>query len=1101
MMKENASSAERLQALEQQLEACRANLEASTLALRQERDRRHHVERAHQEQEARYQRLIQGLQKEYFFYTHDREGIFTYLSPSVEQILGYSKEEYSKHYGAFLTDHPNNEKVAQYTDQALEGNIQPAYELEVFHKDGSKRQFEVAEFPVHDEAGRVVAVEGIARDISKRKRDERALLESEVRYRHIVEDQMEFVVRWLPDGTRTFVNESYCRYFGVSQQEVLGTSFYPLIDEADQETVRKRIKALTQEHPVSSDEHRVVKPDGTVTWNEWTDRAFYDEEGHLVELQSVGRDITARKQAEEALLESEELYRITLGNISDAVFITDDDGRFTFICPNVDNIFGYRHVEVEAMRSLDMLLGTDLYDAQALAQQGELSNIEREITDKSGKQHALLVNVKAVSIREGTVLVTCRDISERKQAEDALRHLNAELEDRVYRRTAQLKHANQNLEAARQAAEMRSNQLAAMNSILQAATEAHDLQAALEAVADQLPLLFMQSSAAIALLDEDDNLLLLVDRIIPEMQGAQLPPPQTNSLLHLLKRRETTALSLEDLRERFESVYEDAVRSNIEHVIMAPLFSNEKVHGLFAIGRRGNGGPFTPADVQLAEAVARQMAGILEQFGLREQEHLARRTAEAANQAKSAFLANMSHELRTPLNAVIGYAQLMQRDPALTLLHQKSLQTIQDSGIHLLDLINGVLEMSKIEAGRSALERFNFDLHQLLGILESMFRMRADQKGVHLRFDYEAQVPQYIYSDERKLRQVLINLLSNAIKFTEEGSVMLRIGIRSAEDDPESTSLDDTLYFEVEDTGVGIAEDELGVIFEAFSQGESGRIVQDGTGLGLPISRRFVEMLGGTLRVSSQPGVGSLFSFCIPLETTRHEDQGTVEVDRRIVVGVVSGQPTYRILIVDDDPISRDLLMQLLSPLGFDVREAENGAEGVVEWETWLPHLIIMDMRMPVMSGYEATQYIKATERGRATPVIALTASAFEENRQLVLKAGCDDFLRKPYREAELFDKIAMHLGVHFIYEENISVGRVKENGDVGVLVPEILSALPDSWIQALHTAAIEADDLRLRALVEEIGPEHEEIAHAFIELVESYQFDKILEISSRVTG
>ncbi len=469
----------------------------------------------------------------------------------------------------------------------------------------------------------------------------------------------------------------------------------------------------------------------------------------------------------------------------------------------------------------------------------------------------------------------------------------------------------------------------------------------------------------------------------------------------------------------------------------------------------------------------------------------AKEAAEAANRAKSVFLANMSHELRTPLNAILGFSELMSRDPTLNAEQLESLETINRSGQHLLTLINDVLEMSKIEAGRTTLYEHAFDLYQLLDTLEEMFHLRAVNKGLQLLVDRAPETPRYLHADEHKLRQVLINLLSNAIKFTETGGVTLRIGcLPQAAGDEELFRL----LFEVQDTGAGIAPEELEKIFSPFVQSESGRRSQEGTGLGLTISRQFVELLGGALTVISEPGHGSLFKFDIPVMLAEAEEV-KVERVRRRVVGLQPDQPPYRLLVVEDRDANRKLLVKLLKSVGFEVREAINGQEGLAVWDEWAPHLIWMDMRMPVMDGYEATRRIKATVKGQATVVVALTASAFEEDRAMILSAGCDDFVRKPFREPEIFDALEKHLGARFIYQD-LGVTPPAPTPPELALTPDIMQMLPAAWRHELHAAAMQADADLVLELIEAIRAENGAMAEVLTELVHNFRFDVILELT-----
>ncbi|MCP4539343.1 MAG: response regulator [Chloroflexi bacterium] len=485
---------------------------------------------------------------------------------------------------------------------------------------------------------------------------------------------------------------------------------------------------------------------------------------------------------------------------------------------------------------------------------------------------------------------------------------------------------------------------------------------------------------------------------------------------------------------------------------------------------------------------------------------VAKERAEAANRAKSAFLANMSHELRTPLNAILGFTQLMLRDPAIPSPQQKNVRTIHQRGEHLLELINDVLEMSKIEAGQATFTENDFDLYQLLDTLENMLSVRAQNKGIRLVFERAPGVPQHIHTDERKLRQVLINLLGNAIKFTEQGSVTLRIGqMDNGELDlPRPQNSTCTLAFEIEDTGVGVAPGEMNHLFEAFSQTASGKKVLEGTGLGLPLSQRFVQLMGGDITVSSTVGEGSIVQFDIlvtlPADVSQIEKQKT-EI-KKIVVDLAPGQRAadgdpYRILIVEDRKLNRLVLVQLLTDIGFEVREAIHGEDAIEKWQAWKPHLIWMDIRMPVMDGYEATKRIKSLiqAQGGSQPVpvvIALTAHAFEEERAAILAAGCDDFVRKPFQQNEIFDKMAQHLGVRYIYQDMVP----NESGNVQTqanLTPSDLDDLPVDWVAELRHIAARGRAKRILNLIEKIQPDHTRVAEVLTTWVHDFQFDKIM--------
>jgi CheY-like chemotaxis protein len=409
--------------------------------------------------------------------------------------------------------------------------------------------------------------------------------------------------------------------------------------------------------------------------------------------------------------------------------------------------------------------------------------------------------------------------------------------------------------------------------------------------------------------------------------------------------------------------------------------------------------------------------------------------------------------------------------------------------------------MSKIEAGKTTLQETEFDLHKLLANLEAMLQLKAQTKGLQLTFDYEPTLPQYIRSDGNKLRQVLINLLGNAIKFTNRGSVTLRI---RTQDERTYNSGGQTLGFEIEDTGLGMAPEELGELFQAFQQTKTGQKFKEGTGLGLRISQKFVQLMGGEITVHSQLNQGSCFTFYIQAGFTELVPNSS-SVPMEGTISIASGQE-YRILIVEDNHTNRLLLNKVLHNLGFTVQECENGAEAIAMWEKWQPHLIFMDMYMPILDGYAATRQIRHREQELAsrqittpTKIIALTASAFMEQRQKSLDAGCDDFLSKPFRWEEIAETLANHLQIQ--YSHTSTPGNISKPyplADKLVINKEDLAIMPSEWIDQLSAAAAQGNDFRCINLISQIPSEQTSLIINLTNLTESYQFDKLMELLSK---
>ncbi len=549
--------------------------------------------------------------------------------------------------------------------------------------------------------------------------------------------------------------------------------------------------------------------------------------------------------------------------------------------------------------------------------------------------------------------------------------------------------------------------------------------------------------------------------------------------------------------------------------VIVPIFSGSQLWGLLGIYAHHQPRTWTRHEVKMVLQVGAHLGTAVQQANLLHQTQqqakdlaVAKQAADAASQAKGEFLASMSHELRTPLNAILGFSQILYDDATLNDDHRDLINIVNRSGNHLLGLINNVLSLAKIEANKITLNETDFDLHQTLQAVDDMLQLKADSRGIRLDVVPSPPLPYRLRADEGKLRQILINLIGNAIKFTSQGSVTVRSRIQNTVAAPDSDSTNSStktqwLEIVVQDTGVGIESEELRQLFQPFEQTQAGRQSAEGTGLGLSLSHNFAQLMGGSITVGSTPGEGSIFTVTLPVGQSTAVALEPIEAEQ-LILRLAPDQPRRRILIADDGADSRLLMRHWLEEVGFEVREASQGQEAVEIWTSWHPHLICLDMRMPVLDGYGVARQVRQLPGGDTTIIVAVTASVFEEQRSDCIAAGCNAVLPKPLDRAMLLDHVGRSLGLTYQYAEargadteNVQAAAFCRDQSRLPLTQADFSHLAADWLTQVHQAAQAADDRQVRQLIAQLPAEQHHLAQRLDCLVNDFRLDVIIELTA----
>ena len=1005
-------------------------------------------EQALRDSETKYRTLVENIPQRIF--AKDSHSVYLSCNASMARALGIQPDAIA---GRTDYDFYPQEIADRYL--ADDRRIMETGKIEVieekYQKEGQQFWGRTFKTPIRENDGAISGILGIYQDITEEKKSEQALVQSEIRLKLALGAAQMGVWEWDIKTDAVYWSPECYEILALERKsETLG-SFTKLVHPEDVEAVLLAANEGLAKKKFYTAEFRLIRPDGMVRWLSNSGQGTYDENGSPLTLIGTVQDISERKQSEQALRESEAKYRTLVDNIPEKIFTKDRNSVFLSCNKSMAEDFGISADEIRGRTDYDFS-SMELADKYRSDDRRIMESGCTEIIEEKGVSHDLERWIQTIKTpirdKEGTVtgiLGIFHDITERMQDKLDLIQYRDHLEDLVKERTEKLSKS----------------------------------EAELKKYAEEISDLYNNAPCGYHSLDHNGVIVQINDTEL-EWLGYTRNELIGKKFLELIPPADQIIF-----QRQFPEFQKNGVLTNITGQLIRkdnsilPVMINSTV----MFDEKGNF--ITSRDVVIDDTERLHAEKVMRE---------AKETAESANRAKSIFLANMSHEIRTPMNAILGFSQLMLRDPSFSQSQRQHLESINRSGEHLLNLINDILEMSKIEAGRTTLNPTTFDLNGLIRDLDMMFRVRTIAKSLDFEVIVHDDLPRYIVADENKLHQIFINLLGNAVKFTDHGSITWRTWSENAGDGKLH------LVSEVEDTGPGIAPEEIGKLFQTFQQTTIGERHGGGTGLGLAISAKFVQLMGGEIKVSSEVGKNCIFRFNLEIQEAKKEEIIYIEPPRR-VIRVNSKELPYRILVVDDNLENRLLVVEQLHTVGFMTYEAANGKEAVQAFLTWEPHLILMDIYMPVMNGYVAIRQIRAMDKGRELPIIALTANAFKDDEIKAMDAGADGYLRKPFKDFELFAKIQGLLGLQFEYEGDSHPPQTgKKQKDLRIST-KTFKELPEELIASLRQAILTANMTTLLGLIEQIRQQSPQVGNRLQQLAIDYQYDRLLAMLPKKKG
>ncbi|MDM8530916.1 PAS domain S-box protein [Anaerolineales bacterium HSG25] len=1084
---------------------------------------RKQVEAALRESEKRFRTVVTNSTPIVFMF--DREGKVLLSEGKMLSAMGLKPgEAVGQYVFEMYRDYPDMVKALR---MALNGET---YEGIITLDD---LFFEVFYSPYKDSQGNVVGVIGMALDITARKRVEQNL--KEVNQRMTLAADSAGIGVWDADiiKNKLMWDDWMFRLFGVDPKDFKGTyeDWSRCIHPDDLTRINEKTEQALRGEKDFNAEYRIIWPNGTVRHLKVSAVVVRDDNGNPIRITGINYDITNRKQVETALRESEELFRTVVTNSTPIVFMFDREGKTLLSEGKMLSAVGLKPGEAvgqyvfemyrdypDMVKALRMALNGETYEGivtlgrlffevffsphkdlqgnvigvigmalditerkqaeEQFRQQNEfLNNILESLSHPFyvidvNDYHIITANSNAWSLGDGNQK-TCHALTHNRPAPcDSLDHICPLQEIKQTKKPVIVEHIHSDNDGNPINVEVHGfpilnsqGEVAQMIEYTLDITERKRAEEALRESEERWRSL-LQNIPDIVLTVEHDGTIMTKNRTVTydtveETTGKKIYD-------YIPDYRKTVMTSL-------ERVFRTGKPDTYETIASGPDGQNRNWYETRVV-------PLKHKHKQQTTSVMLISRNITERKLSEEALQQAKEVAEVANQAKSTFLANMSHELRTPLNAILGYTQIFQIDKNLMSMHGDAIMVIHRSGKHLLTLINDILDLSKIEAERMELEPYEFQFLDFLTNIIEMIKVRVQQKRLTFKYNILPDVPQYVYADEKRIRQILLNLLGNAVKYTEKGIVKITVTSSLHEDKNKKT-----IRFDVKDTGIGIPHDLLASIFLPFYQVKEQYI--EGTGLGLAICQKLLRLMDSDLHVESIIGQGSHFWFELDLLEVSREPK-LIKPKKKRVIGYTSPKGVFKILLVDDRSENLDILNRLLLPLGFKIKTAVDGPDGLNKMVDFQPDLILLDLVMSGMSGFDVVRHIRQLSTQQDTVVIAVSASVSDLIKQESLVAGCDDFIAKPINMDELLLKLETHLELTWFYKDTIEIKRERLS-EAPLIIP------PQKDLKILLTLATMQNITGLQTHLKQLNsldPKFSRFVKEINRMVKKYRFQQIID-------